>query len=49
LGYDGDAESIKKHPWFDGINWDDVYDKKLSLPKIVNKVIIGEPIKSKFT
>jgi hypothetical protein len=26
-----------------------VYDKKLKLPKITNKVIIGEPIKSKFT
>jgi len=28
-----DAEEIKKHPWFEGVNWDDVYNRKLSVPK----------------
>ncbi len=28
-----DAEEIKRHPWFDEINWEDVYNRKLVPPK----------------
>ena len=27
-----DADEIKKHAWFAGINWDDVYNRKLTPP-----------------
>ncbi len=29
----GDADEIKAHPWFKGINWDDVLKRKLRPPK----------------
>lgn len=48
LGYIDDAESIKQHPWFAGVNWEEVYNKQQVMPKIGNKVVIGEPIKTKF-
>jgi protein-serine/threonine kinase len=28
-----DAEEIKEHPFFRGINWRDVYERKLRVPK----------------
>ncbi len=28
-----DAEEIKRHPFFSGINWDDVRTRKLKLPR----------------
>ena len=31
LGYNGIAE-IKTHPWFDGFNWEELYNKKMSSP-----------------
>ena len=31
LGYNGIAE-IKTHPWFNGFNWDDLYNKRISSP-----------------
>lgn len=34
LGYLKDAEDIKSHIWFKGINWKDVYERKLSPPKM---------------
>jgi hypothetical protein len=33
----GDAEEIKKHPWFKTINWVDAINKKLKPPKPVVK------------
>lgn len=48
LGYIDDAESVKQHPWFAGVNWEEVYNKQQVMPKIGNKVFIGEPIKTKF-
>jgi len=27
LGFDGDAEEIKSHPWFSNINWERVHSK----------------------
>jgi hypothetical protein len=27
-----DGADIKKHPWFKGINWDEVYQRKLKPP-----------------
>jgi len=32
-GGPSDAEEVKSHPWFSGINWDDVINKRLKLPK----------------
>ena len=36
----GDAEEIKKHPFFKDINWDDALQRKLKPPKPVLKPII---------
>lgn len=30
----GDADDIKAHKYFDGINWDLVYNKKITPPKM---------------
>jgi hypothetical protein len=32
LGAVGGFEEIKAHPWFHGINWQDVFKKKLEMP-----------------
>jgi len=32
LGAKNDAEDIKCHPWFKGVNWDDVYNRKIKPP-----------------
>ena len=34
LGTNGGAAEIKKHPWFEGINWQIIFDKKLKAPFI---------------
>ena len=34
LGSKGDAEEIKKHPYFKDVNWDDVYNKKIPPPSL---------------
>ena len=39
----GDADEIKKHPWFKNINWDDAIKRKLKPPKPHVKPII--PVK----
>lgn len=41
-----DAEEIKCHPWFDGINWHDVYNRKLCPPKPCLKNITAMEISS---
>ena len=33
-----DAKIVKSHPWFEGINWDDVYNRKLPVPTDINGV-----------
>lgn len=35
----GDAEEIKQHQFFNGINWEDVFRRKLKPPKIPVKKI----------
>jgi len=37
---EGDAEEIKKHPFFKGINWEDVLQRKLKPPKPQIKPIV---------
>ena len=38
-----DAESIKAHPWFEEINWDDVYNRKLPVTNsFSNKIAKNE-------
>jgi len=32
LGVKRDAKDIKNHPWFSRINWQDVYNRKLTPP-----------------
>jgi hypothetical protein len=34
LGSKGEAEEIKKHPWFKSINFNDLMEKKLVAPFI---------------
>jgi len=36
------AEEIKKHPWFNDINWDKVKNKELKPPKFTLEEIKGE-------
>ena len=48
LGFKGDVDEIKSHEYFKGVNWKDVYDKKLMPPVIgVNKKKEGEKKKLK--
>lgn len=42
LGGIQDAEEIKKHPWFNIIDWDKVKNKQLKPPKFVLKEIKEE-------
>lgn len=32
-----DAEEIKSHPFFEGLSWEDVYQRKMKVPKPVIK------------
>ena len=32
LGTNGDAQSIKNNPWFEGVNWKALYDKQYEAP-----------------
>ena len=36
-----DAEEVKRHPWFTGINWDDALLRKLTPPKPTLKKLIA--------
>ena len=48
MGFKGDVDEIKSHEYFKGVNWKDVYDKKLMPPVIgVNKKKEGEKKKLK--
>lgn len=43
LGYNKGAEEIKLHPWFFGIDWEEILLRKLRPPKpIIKKVRLGE-------
>ncbi|CAI8003942.1 Serine/threonine-protein kinase N2, partial [Geodia barretti] len=33
-GGEGDAEEVKSHVFFESINWDDVYNKKITPPLV---------------
>jgi hypothetical protein len=34
-----DAEEIKQHPWFKGVNWNSVYNRKMNpIKPIANKI-----------
>jgi len=32
LGAKKDADEIKEHPWFNGVDWDEVFNRKLKPP-----------------
>jgi hypothetical protein len=32
FGCKNDFDDLKKHPWFNDINWDNLYNKKLDTP-----------------
>jgi hypothetical protein len=38
-GGPGDASDIKKHVYFAGVNWDDVYQQKIPPPYLPQSVI----------
>lgn len=40
---------MREHPWFKGIDWQEVYNRELKLPKPDTTLILGNPIKMKFT
>ena len=43
------AEEIKAHPWFKGIKWKDVMQRKLTPPKPLIRPIVKKTIKNVFT
>ena len=48
LGYGPNgAEKIKKHPFFEGVNWDDVWNKKVNY-ELANYHIIKEDMENIF-
>lgn len=49
LGAINDAEDIKKHPWFKGVDWVKVYNKEINPPLFhLKKIQIGSPLKHGF-
>ena len=40
----GDAEEIKAHPFFDGIDWEQVMARKLKVPKPIVKPITSDGV-----
>ena len=44
LGYINDAEDIKKHAWFETINWEDAFNRKLKPPQIVPQDFSDDPM-----
>ena len=49
LGAKNDAEEIRGHPWFNGINWNDVMNRKLKPPPIEKKEINNAPLMLKLS
>lgn len=43
LGSDTDADGIKRHKFFKGINWDDVYNKRYRAPNVPRKKVNLNP------
>ncbi|KRX10058.1 Protein kinase-like domain [Pseudocohnilembus persalinus] len=43
LGYATDGEEIKKHPFFDGLDWDKVYNKQYPVEKPLKKELTKTP------
>ena len=44
-----DSEEIKKHPWFAGINWEDVQNRKLKPPKpSIKKMVVPGLLSTTF-
>ena len=39
-----DSEEIKEHPFFDGVNWDDVIERKLTVPAPKIRKIEPNPV-----
>lgn len=49
LGANKDSEEIKEHPFFEDINWEDVFNRKLQMMPIEDpKINLNEPIKVTF-
>ena len=44
LGAKNDGEEIRQHPFFKGINWNDVMHRKLKPPPIEKKEITNAPL-----
>ena len=42
LGADTGSEEIKSHKWFADLDWDDVYQKKLKVPKVFKKETLND-------
>ncbi|EAS06924.1 Serine/Threonine kinase domain protein (macronuclear) [Tetrahymena thermophila SB210] len=48
LGYKNDGKEIRSHPWFEGIDWEKVIQKKIPMPKPVIRTIPNEPLDVRF-
>ena len=49
LGANKDSEELKEHPFFDGINWQEVMNRELIMPSVdIPKVNLNETIKVSF-
>lgn len=44
LGYETDAEEIKKHEFFNGIDWEKIYNKQYPLEKPLKRELPSKPI-----
>ena len=49
LGAGRDSEELKEHPFFSGVNWQDVFNRKLEMPPIDDpRWNLSETIKVNF-
>jgi serine/threonine protein kinase len=49
LGSSKDSEELKEHPFFAGVNWQDVFNRKLPMPPVdIPKINENETLKISF-
>jgi hypothetical protein len=49
LGSQRDASEVREHPFFEGINWIDVMNRKMPVPKVdIPKINMNETMKVSF-
>ena len=46
LGSNGDADEIQKHPFFEGVNWDALYNREIQAEYVPDLKMIEEEQKN---